>query len=144
MEGNGTATAAWTLVFGEKPPEPKTSRGTKVVLGDGQEWLLPPLSFHDRKLHPEVLERVLHDFNWQVRESAREDMAALVGVALRRNYPGITDADVLVRLDLEAACACFKVLWVQEGAQFQDLLRHLGLAPPSNPNPPTGTASTDG
>ena len=141
--GNG---AGFVLAFGDPPPASKTARGTLVPLADGHEWRLPPLTFYERQVHAEVLDAALGNISWTNRDGkkAQDALVALLVLTLQRNYPGVSADDILMRLDTEAACACFKIVWVQEDAHVQELLRHLGLAPPSPSPTPTGARSTDG
>lgn len=80
-------------------PEVTKFRGVPVYF-NGQEYIIPPLSVRQFRDSLELLTEPVGEVNsYNVRERMMR-FVPVIGMALRRNYPEITDDNLLDWLDL--------------------------------------------
>ncbi len=72
--------------------------GTKMILGD-KEYEIPPLTFEQWKVLEPQLKLVINAPILASADGAREACTEIVGAAMRRNYPDMTDDDITAVLD---------------------------------------------
>lgn len=74
-------------------------RGIPVYF-DGQEWIVPPLSVRQFRDNLDLLTQPLGEITPENTVERMNRFVPVIGMALRRNYPGVTDEHLLDALDL--------------------------------------------
>lgn len=80
-------------------PEETKYRGVPIYF-DGREWIVPPLSVKQFRDHIALLTTPIGEISSENTAKRMGEFVPVVGMALRRNYPDITDEYLFEALDL--------------------------------------------
>lgn len=80
-------------------PEQVKYRGVPVFF-DGREWIVPPLSVRQFRDNLALLTQPIGEVTPENAVERMDKFVPIIGMALRRNYPDVTDGWLLDALDL--------------------------------------------
>lgn len=102
-------------------------RGVTVYF-DGQEWIVPPLSVRQFRDNLELLTMPVGEITPANAVERMNKFVPVIGLALRRNYPELTDERLLDALDLATFA---EVVRAVQAASGMKRVTALGGAPPA-------------
>lgn len=86
-------------MYPETNPAPTKFRGVAVFMA-GQTFIIPALSVRQFRDNYEKLTNPIGDVNENTITATFESFVPVIGLAIRRNYPDITDEQLWDMLDL--------------------------------------------
>jgi hypothetical protein len=89
-------------------------RGVPIYF-DGKEWMVPSLSVRQFRDNVQLLSQPVGELTPENMAAKMEKFVPVIGMALRRNYPDITDDHLLDALDLSTFADAIRAVQAASG-----------------------------